>query len=419
MREKAAIVSERRKMPITPNTRQNQWLNMIEKRRQLAVKRQRGGAIPMSQIKKIALNQVKDLARLTLPGVHTFARNNVDKLTDFGLKKVQNKVRQQKGLKSLIARGVGSYAKTFIKKGSRDIQNQLDSAFGKLRKQAGGRRKTNSDRSLYMDPMSTDKMKRYFESIRKKERAYNNRNNTNQKGGIIPLLPVLGGLAGSLFKQMGLGKRPKPKKQKGGILPLLALGIGGGALFKQLGLGRRKPKKQRGGAFPMGALAGPLISAAITPILQPLLKKMIGGGQRGGSIGAIAGPALKMGGKILLSAAAGPLIKAALKKMTGRGQSGGMIMPNASYRSPPFFGSWKQFGRGLKVSAPAKKPAVIIPFPVSGSPTSAIQPVAVIPAAPPAKSRWGAIGNFLNRPVVNKIIDSGISKVGERFLEKI
>ena len=110
-----------KKMPITPNTRQNQWLSMMEKRRQLAIKRQRGGSIPMSQIKKIALNQVKDLAKLTLPGVQTFAKSRVRQLTGYGLKQLQNKVRQQKGIKGFIAKGIRNYAGTIIKKGARDI----------------------------------------------------------------------------------------------------------------------------------------------------------------------------------------------------------------------------------------------------------------------------------------------------------
>ena len=307
----------------------------------------------------------------------------------------------------------------------------MDAVFGKLRKQAGGHRKTN--RSLYMDPMTSDKMLRYFEGIRKKERAYNLRNRTNQKGGILPFLPLLGLGAGALFKQIGLGRR-RPKKQKGGILPLLPLlGLGGGALLKQIGLGRRKPNKQRGGlGFLAVALAGPLVktggkillSAAAGPLIKAALKKMTGGQREGQRGGAFAAPLLKTGGKILLSAAAGPLIKAALKKMTGRGQSGGMIIPNPSYRSPPFFGSWKQLGRGLKVSAPVKKQTVVVPVPVSVPQTPLttpiVEPVAVIPATAPGKtSRWGAIDNFLNRPVVNKILDSGITKVGERLLDKI
>ena len=58
----------------------------------------------MSQIKKIALNQVKDLAKLTLPGVQTFARKPTSvKLTGYGLKQLQNKVRQQKGMKGLYS----------------------------------------------------------------------------------------------------------------------------------------------------------------------------------------------------------------------------------------------------------------------------------------------------------------------------
>ena len=41
-------------------------------------------------------------------------------------------------------------------------------------------------------------------------------------------------------------------------------------------IGRRKPRKQRGGFFPIGALAGPILSSIASNLAGPLLKKLIG-----------------------------------------------------------------------------------------------------------------------------------------------
>ena len=96
-----------------------------------------------------------------------------------------------------------------LKKEARDIQQIPTgrSVWQAYENRLEDDRKTNSDRSLYMDPMTSDKMLRYFEGIRKKERAYNLRNRHKSKRRHTPFFTPFGGLgAGALFKQIGLGK---------------------------------------------------------------------------------------------------------------------------------------------------------------------------------------------------------------------
>lgn len=404
-------------MSWVPYTIQNRWIGMVQARRNLS-RGQRGGNaksyLPM--LKRVGLNQVKDFAQMTLPGVRNFAVSRVGQLTDFGLGTLDKQLRQRGfGLKSFIKKQVGKHIRhkafPMIKSKGRLATSMINNAFDRLDSkvaQLGGRRKKSS-RSLYMPPGGMMKLLRTFAAEKKLNRAAALR---RQRGGSGLARSVAGATMDSIGSyippggmiQLGYDIAQRVRKQRGGN-GYAAQILGDAAMLRlnsQIG-GRRKRRKrrQRGGVLPLA------VAASI-----PALKA--------------AGIA---GAKFALATAAGPLIKTGVETLIGRRQRGGLYIPRRRQRRggyinyrrpPPFIGSWKnQLGLGgVKTGPSAKKP-----YQTPATPYRPANTVALVPVSVPATSgsiatapaRKGGFMNFLKRAgsnigevVVNKFADKGL-----------
>lgn len=320
-----------------PNTRQNRWLNMMERRRSAALRSgQRGGALIDAQTaKRTAISQAKKLARLTLPGVQQFANHGLQDHTKFGLGLMNKKIRGMSGLKGFAARKAGGHVNRMVRREAQDLANMMNAQFDRVKNMLGGRRrkrwslnlprnslisnvltapqrvrkktfdlfrgignmvgggrKRGGRRSLYMPPTTKSKMLAGFRQIQARERAYNLKRGIGgfkgpsvQRGGIGPLAIAAGSMLAPIvlkpiLKQIGLGRG-----QRGGMVGHTRIKmIRPTRMHYQLGRGagyyfpRRRRRTQRGGAW--GALAAPLAKATgkmLIGTLGPIVAKAAGG----------------------------------------------------------------------------------------------------------------------------------------------
>jgi len=293
---------------------------------------QRGGGSKLimnaNDAKSFATSQLKDLARVTIPGVRQWTDRLIQHLANQGHRHLQRKLNNIGGFKGSVARRFGNHVQDAIRKEVNSGRGQVGKLFDKLTTMSesqvgkGGRGR----RSLYMPPTTKAKMLASFRQIEAREKAYNARRaglggpvglglyrkrRMPQRGG-IGLISNLAGMfipgAKKVLSQVGLGRR-----QKGGIM-----GLGGGLLgisklLSQIGRG------QRGGMVGYSRIK--MLPPTRTHYLQmgngmgyyfPRRRAQRGGGIVGGLLGAVGGGVAKAAALALAKAA-----KPAFAKVTG------------------------------------------------------------------------------------------------------
>lgn len=427
---------------VLPNSQQNRFLYMKEKRRQLATgRRGQFGSGFASSARTFTVNQLKDLGKAILPGVEEFTHRKTNNLLDYGFDQgnIANKlVNNAFGNNAMLKRVAKLALPTAHKLSKKKAGQYITKGFNAARQQLG-RGQGRSQRSLYLPYQGKAKLTKMFQDMERRENAYlklkraRNLKGKGQRGGFLPL-PLLTPL---ITKQLGFGRKKKRRRrnQKGGFLPLLALAAP--FVAKQIGLGRKRKRRQTGGFINPMAIVSHLANP--TPTFGQIIGKSLfqSGGQRGGalaSLGSVLGPMamateksmLPSLGKAAAKAAIGTGASFGIRALVQKLQKGGTALPygNRAFFPPPFY----QMGRGRPKIKP--QPAVaVLPAPAPTSavvvPTSSKKTAVVVPAAPPPlvpiesgkKAKWWQ--NLLNRPTVIKMLDKGIETASNAAIDRI